>query len=430
MANKKQILLNLGWAVLVAAAYFVDPNGPDTGVGASSPVDATRNTNSTSSSPTSDVDRRVSRMFQEIADRSRTADETPSNPIDAAEALALAMADLDSALARQEALLAEVAQAVTPENAESMLQVFLDTPRSAITDRVFADFLESWGSVAGEDAAALIAEKSWSENPRERWNIEGIAGAVMKGWASVDPDAAIAFTEGVRQNEEDWGSVLKSTEMHLGILQALQDRNLDRAIAYSQEFHQAIYQDSSIAGVEGIETLVTAIAEQRGMGGLEAWIDSIGSETAGLRDYQRAANTEMLRLMREDDPGQAADRVADTVDQDLVTPNDLIDAAPFFADTTTEQLEWIAEQSGQSVEVALRAKFRRLLNEDFNAAGDWLAQQSLGPTYDDTIAEFAREAAVYNPEAASAWAETITSAPLKAEVLREIDAIAESLENE
>ena len=420
MANKKLILLNLGWAALVAAAYFVDPSGPDTAVGASSPVDA----NSTSSSAAASLDGRVSRMFQEIADRSRTLDETTPDPIDAAEALAMAMADLDSALARQEALLAEVAQAVTPENAESILQVFLDTPRSEITDRVFVDFLESWGSVAGEEAAALIAEKSWSENPRERWNIEGLAGAVMKGWASADPDAAIAFTEGVRQNEEDWGRVLKSTEMHLGILEALQDTNLDRAIAYSQEFHEAIYQDSSIGGVEGIETLVTAIAEQRGMRGLEAWIDSMGSETAGLRDYQRAANTEMLRLMREDDPGQAAERVADTIDQDLVTPNDLVDAAPFFADTTTEQLEWIAEQSGQSVEVALRAKFSRLLNEDFNAAGDWLAQQSLGPTYDDTIAEFAREAAVYNPEAASAWAETITREDLKNDILNEIDAIA------
>lgn len=63
--------------------------------------------------------------------------------------------------------------------------------------------------------------------------------------------------------------------------------------------------------------------------------------------------------------------------------------------------------------------------DDFFAAGDWLAEQPLGPKYDSSVAAFAKKAAAYNPEAARVWAKEISNAQVREEILNAIAEIEE-----
>ena len=90
--------------------------------------------------------------------------------------------------------------------------------------------------------------------------------------------------------------------MHVGILDALEDTDLDAAIAYSQEFYADALDswNASYLGkgdVSGIESVVSAVMEQRGLLGLESWFADIETSSPALMDYKRRASEELLDVM-------------------------------------------------------------------------------------------------------------------------------------
>ena len=293
MSSIKLILLNIGWVALALGAYFL---GKSDGEDASPVVGST-----------SKFDRTLFALREEgYPGRTPGKDDSSTNNLQAgAASVTQALRDAEAAQVREEERIADFfARTATAENALSMLEEFKKTPRNEISDALFREFLLAWGKVAGPEAVSLVVNSTWTEPYALRWGTKESVESVTAGWASVDPAAAIAFTATLRDNTEFRGSTYKSTEMQLGILQALQRSDLDRAIAYSQQFYTETLKfwkkehiDSFPNGedLRGLESVAAAVMEQRGLSGLEAWVSGLGGETPGMLKYKAKASTRMLK---------------------------------------------------------------------------------------------------------------------------------------
>lgn len=298
MSGKKEILSHLGWGVLVVAAYFLGTRGREGEPDRAAPLKGT----STHDVSVSGVDQRVSRMFQEIADRGRMKDALSEVPDGGAEGLTAALKEMEAVLASEEEQLCEFARSVTTETALPMLEVFLSTPRSGMTDRVFLEFVQAWGRVAGREAVEYVLEAHGNAESDTRLGAAGLSERAMAGWASTDSEAAMKYVANMMTDAGESGDTWRSTRMHVGILDALEATDLDAAIAYSQELYADALDswNASYLGkgdVSGIESVVAAVMEQRGLLGLESWFADIETSSPALMDYKRRASEELLDVM-------------------------------------------------------------------------------------------------------------------------------------
>ena len=412
-----QILLNFAWAGLAVGTYFLGNGGADDSEpeGAVAPgIQSAR------------AEDGLQGEENTVAVLGRGEKLRPGS----ATNFLLALRD---ARAREEAQLSAFARTVTPENARAMLAIFEETPRDGLTDRAFVEFLEAWGSLAAPQAISLVLESVGNAEVGTRWrvgldrdaNISSAVESFVSGWAAVDLAAAMEFTTKLRDEQETWESIAT----HLGILKALQRTDLDGAIAYSQQFYADSlehwdakpYSADKRARLSGLESMLRAIEEQRGLAGLEAWASRMDGEADGLRSYKLEATSRMLEILREESPARAAAWVAANAGQGYVPATDIVATAKVFADNPEGQLDWIAALPEAANRSALAGPFRAFLREDFDAASAWLASQPLDSAYDRAIAHFAGVAAAYDPEAARLWANEITEERLKAFTLKKIE---------
>ncbi len=330
MSGKKLILLNLGWATLAVGTYFIGTSGGG------------------DNAATAEGETAGMKSVQPVTSLGGKRD-----PGRASVTKALALESVGQARENQQ-LSDFFARIVTPENALSMLEEFEATPRSETSDLVFREFLKAWGKVAGPEAVSLVVKSTWTEPWEFRWGTKGSVESVMAGWASVDLAAAMEFTTQLREDTGFRGSTYKSTVLHLGILQVLERSNLDEAIAYSQQFYADTLSYWKAAGKysypdgddrRGLEKVAAAVAEQRGLVGLEAWVAGLGGETPGSREYKAKATSRMLQAMRKKSTLLAAEWVSANADQGFVPASDLEATAEVFADTPEGQRDWIAART-------------------------------------------------------------------------------------
>lgn len=201
----KSYLIHGGWAIVAAATFTLGSKRSDS----SAEMDDEADANSTLVSSSRSAFRRsggdrINEAGDRRSRRSRDTDsqfgeDLPAGSLSEAEILQLGK-DLKAArgpLERRE-IFSEILRNLTPENARLMREqiVHLDTNSSE-----FREFHYAWGSLAGGEAVLHGAET------RER-----DMATTLAGWASADPQAALAYFNGLDKDAQGgsglkWGAV-------------------------------------------------------------------------------------------------------------------------------------------------------------------------------------------------------------------------------
>ncbi|MEM7041097.1 MAG: hypothetical protein AAF570_29300, partial [Bacteroidota bacterium] len=265
MSANRLFILNLCWASLAVGTYFIgrnsgDGNGPKL-AGSTEPTNA----------------RPLPALRNEAPDQGSSNSKNESGrwenvPLEEATGLFQALRE---ARVREEERLSAFSRTVTRENALAMLKVFEETPRDEMTDRLFVKFLQAWGKVAGPEKISFVMDSFKKVRMGSRWRVgcdgdtnnDTCVTSFMAGWASVDLAAAMEFTSKLHAE----GQTRDSTRTHLGVLRALENSNLDAAIAYSQQsfaetaefWSRKPYSAYEEDKFEGLGRVLAAVEQQR-----------------------------------------------------------------------------------------------------------------------------------------------------------------------
>ncbi len=403
--NRKAIIgLNLVWASVCVAAFLFGRGG------GARPGDAGQARGGTPAGATGGGGAPLSALQAASAGRAGGdvgAGGAGGSQGGAGRALTAALGDPDPI--RRKARVAEILINLDPSNVAGVLAAFEDGPRDEESNRHFNDFLYAWGRMAGADAAAYATDPDSARRGRF-----GSVSAVS-GWAASDPEAAKAFVAGVENRDtRQW--------MHYGVMREMLRSDLDGAIAYSEQNER-----SRARGMQ-LDQLASAIADRRGVGGLTEWVAGIDHAKDGndLLSYKSYAVGITLDRLAAEDPDAAVDWITENAGQPYLTADGLERAARRAAGGIDEELDWLAGlPSVEGQTHAIGERFEDFIREDFAAAGEWLAAQPLGPTYDEAIQDYARQAARDDSQAALAWAERINDPDLRARTIRQLQQLQE-----
>jgi hypothetical protein len=312
-----------------------------------------------------------------------------------------ALSDLDPL--RRNSRVAELLINLNASNVVEVLAAFENGPRNDETNRHFRDFMYAWGRLAGEEAIAYAFD---SESSRR----DSQAGtSAVSGWANRDPEGAREYVAGVEdEGAREW--------MHFSVMREMLQSDLDGAITYSEQ--------NKSGRARGLQThqLASVIFEERGLSGMKEWINGIDHTSEDMLSYKGYATGIVLDRMVGADPEAALQFITDNVAQPFITSSALEGAARRAAGPINEELDWLtqlpAELSGQRH--AIGERFEDYIREDFDAAGQWLASRSLGPSYDEAIQDYAVSAARRDRAAALAWAGRITDDKIRENTMRRL----------
>lgn len=406
--NKTQLLigLNLLWACIAVASFFFGRNrSPQTtsdedrhlvertalAVKADSSGNGTHRGSQTSTRGA--TVRKVADFSAEGAGRTLTAALSDDDPI------------------RRKLRVAELLDNLNAENLPAVLEAFENAPKNEETGAHFRDFLFAWARLSGDAAMAYVQDPDAPRKERA-----GIVVAIS-GWTAVDPLGAKDYVAKVEKKEtREW--------MHYGVMQELIKTDLDGAIAYSEQ------NSKSRARGEQMQKIVSKLVEQKGIEGVQAWLDGIEpSKKNDMHSYKEYATRISLDRMAAEDPQLAAAWIEKHAGEKYITSDGLERAARRAAGPINKELDWLAAlpQHDQQRR-AIGERFEDYIREDFEKAGEWLASQPLGPAYDEAIQDYARSAVKDNADAAIAWAERISNEKLRDKTLKSLLPKAEKRE--
>ncbi|MDB4711281.1 hypothetical protein OAF35_01285 [Verrucomicrobiales bacterium] len=396
---RKVILINCLWAAIATGTFFLgkkdkDPNSVQNNGAGNVSLNLAATEAFKSGLGQSGTIERIQKNQQSLSD-----------PIfingDASSKLKNALADSDPV--RRNATISQMLLELTPANAAEMLVAFENSPGGRESDRHWNDFLYAWGRVSGEEAVKYAMS---SESPRRSRGGETTA---ISGWAASDPDSAQKFVatikdEGVRQ----W--------WHRGVVRELVKNDLDGAIVYSE------LNVKSRARGEQMDLIANAVMDQRGEQGLIDWINGIDHtpKENDMLSYKRGAIRESLSKIARSDPDKAVQYIMDNVTEPFIDSDSLERISHYISDTSiADEVQWLAElpEEVAGQRHALGERFEDFIKEDFVGAGEWLANQPLGPAYDEAIQDYAFSAARDNPEAALAWVDCISDERMRNDTL-------------
>ena len=390
------VMLNMIWAIAVLVAFILggqgeDPDGARSGSKAGAKAGAGHS---------GSLDHSLSSGKGPAAGR-KSSGKVDARPGTAGRRMLSALSDLDPL--RRNSRVAELLINLNASNVVEVLAAFENGPRNDETNRHFRDFMYAWGRLAGEEAIAYAFD---SESSRR----DSQAGtSAVSGWANRDPEGAREYVAGVEdEGAREW--------MHFSVMREMLQSDLDGAITYSEQ--------NKSGRARGLQThqLASVIFEERGFSGMKEWINGIDHTSEDMLSYKGYATGIVLDRMVGADPEAALQFITDNVAQPFITSSALEGAARRAAGPINEELDWLtqlpAELSGQRH--AIGERFEDYIREDFDAAGQWLASRSLGPSYDEAIQDYAVSAARRDREAALAWAERITDDKIRENTMRRL----------
>ncbi len=280
--------------------------------------------------------------------------------------------------------------ALTPENALEMREQLV---AAGVEGDDWRDFNYRWGSLAGESAVSFAASSE-----------ERDLDAVLAGWASARPEAAIGYFENLPEEMRGQRDGLAAS-----IAAGLADR--DTALATDFIFGLAG------AGVGGDQRLIEMVAEKSlrndGIGGSRSWAEAIPDGPVKAAAMGRVADA-----YANESPDEAARWIERFADQDYAARAIEAISRKWVgrdADAAVGWLEALPESQGQSL--GLTAAFGDWEDADPLAASERLASMPDSAKRDSAIAGFSRGYAWQDPVAAIAWAEDIKNPSLRTETL-------------
>jgi len=349
---KKSHLIHLGWALVALVSFllgsqFVDESRNATGTDTSSPgsaSDAPGLSNRTVENEKGSSAR---------SGRKRTADESSASNKPALSEARISQIGLDLRNARnpldRRALFDQLLQGLTVENAKVMRAqiVHLDSESSE-----FRDFHYAWGAIAGQEAVLNGAET------RER-----DMATTLAGWAGADPDAALAYFNGLSDEER------KNNELKWGTAHGLADADPNLAVQF-------------------------ALAQHEG----------------GDRDAGRLIDLAAREVLRSGDFADAA-QWATTIPEGPMQAAAISRVSREYADENpVEASQWASTlPAGDGKNKALWNSFREWAGEDPEAAAGKLNSMNSSPERDSATYGYANRIAWEDPAAAIDWASTIAN---------------------
>ena len=396
---RKIILINCIWAAIATGTFFLgkkdkDPNSVQNSGHVNVSGNLTGNEAAKSGLGQSGTVKRIQKNQQSSLD-------SISNNGFAGNKLKNALADSDPI--RRNATISQMLLELTPANVAEMLTAFENSPGGRENDRHFNDFLYAWARVSGEDAI------KYAMDPDSPKRTRGDEMTAISGWAVSDPDSAMRFVDQVENSDtRQW--------MHLGVTKAMIQNDLDGAIAYSEKNLRGR------ARGEQMDRIADAIMDQRGEQGLIDWINGIDHtpKENDMLSYKRGAIRESLSKIARSDPDKAVQYIVDNVTEPFIDSDSLERISHYISDTSiADEVQWLAElpKEVEGQRHALGERFEDFIKEDFEGAGKWLANQPLGPAYDEAIQDYAFSAAKDNPGAALAWVDRISDERMRNDTL-------------
>ena len=396
---RKIILINCLWAAIATGTFFLGKKDKDSNsVQNSGAVNVSRNLTGNEAAKSG---LGQSGTIERIQKNQRSSLDPISINGDASSKLKNALADSDPI--RRNATISQMLLELTPANAAEMLAAFENSPGGRENDRHFNDFLYAWARVSGEDAI------KYAMDPDSPKRTRGDEMTAISGWAASDPDSAMLFVDQVENSDtRQW--------MHLGVTKAMIQNDLDGAIAYSEKNLRGR------ARGEQMDRIADAVMDQRGEQGLIDWINGIDHtpKENDMLSYKRGAIRESLSKIARNDPDKAVQYIMDNVTEPFIDSDSLERISHYISDTSiADEVQWLAElpEEVEGQRHALGERFEDFIKEDFVGAGEWLANQPLGPAYDEAIQDYAFSAAKDNPEAALAWVDRISDERMRNDTL-------------
>jgi hypothetical protein len=253
--------------------------------------------------------------------------------------------------------------------------------------------LQSWASVDPANAA-----KYFTENPREFAMMGGFggrgpgggesgAGVIAAEWAKLDPEAALAWANGLEGRDKSGalGSVIR--EM------AVKDPAKAAAVAATLSGDEQTRAYGEIAGKWASQDFAAA----------ESWIQSLPADARGR------AMSQALESLAASDPEGAAAKVAgipEGRDRERAIENI---AGPWARKDPAAAAAWVAGQSLADPEDAIRPVIATWANQDSAAALEFIRQQPQGELRDEATSTFVWSNRTGDPRESLQLAESITN---------------------
>jgi hypothetical protein len=352
---KKSHLIHLGWAIVALVSFLMGSQflGDSSGeIEKSKSAAGARSDSPGLSNRSADAGKGGSARSSRnrSGDGSATSNITGSNPLSEAQIsqLGLDLRKTRNPLERRE-IFGQLLASLTVENAKTIREqiAHLDSDSSE-----FRDFHYAWGAIAGKEAVLNGAET------RER-----DMATTLAGWAGADPDAALAYFNGLSEEEK------KNNELKWGTAHGLADADPNLAVQFALERHEGGDRDAGklvdLAAREVLRSGTVADAAQ--------WATTIPEGP-----LQAAAISRVSREYADENPVEAT--------------------------------QWASTlPAGDGKNKALWNSFREWAGEDPEAAAGKLNSMNSSPERDSAAYGYANRIAWDDPAAAIDWAGTISN---------------------
>ena len=284
--------------------------------------------------------------------------------------------------------------------AENALQVRKQIEHMDHRSAEFREFHYAWGSVGGADAVMFGADTE-----------EDDMSPALTGWASADPEAALAWFNNLdMENNAGFDALLKERKIpaagltgHLmrGLVQGLADANPDTASRF--------VQDMVASGHEGAEGMIHIVAGgvMRSDSPADAALWSEGLPEGKMRDM---AMNRMAGHFARSDP-EAAASWAENFSSQPESAGVIGEVGQNWAARDGQAaVDWLGSlPAGNGQNAGMHRALSQWAQRDPTAASEHLSSMAASEAKDAAVSGFSRRLAWENPQAAMSWAESIGS---------------------
>ncbi len=350
---KKSHFIHVGWAIVALVSFilgsqFVSESRSGTGTQNSDTGE------STSSAPgLSNRNVENEKGSSARSDRNRTDEETLATSTTILSEAQISQLGLDLRNARnpieRREIFGQLLASLTVENAKTIREqiAHLDSDSSE-----FRDFHYAWGAIAGQEAVLNGAETK-----------ERDMATTLAGWAGADPDAALAYYNGLSDEEKN------NNELKWGAAHGLADADPNLAVQFALDRHASGDRDAG----KLIDLAAREVLRSGDMADAAQWATTIPDGP-----MQAAAISRVAREYADENP-VAATQWATTL------------------------------PAGDTKNKALWNSFREWAGDDPEAAAGKLNSMSSSPERDSAAYGYTNRIAWEDPAAALDWAGTITN---------------------
>jgi hypothetical protein len=264
--------------------------------------------------------------------------------------------------------------------------------------------LRRWAKTDGPAAANYFAK-----NVKGDAQLPLLAG-ILPAWAEHDAEGAWKWFQNTARRELNFDARGGHNSALKEMFAAMARNDFDRSLARTQELSGIEVSNAYLGLTEGSQTLDQRLR-------LLAAADAVGD----TRQKSEARKTilSVWAGMHPDEARGYVERLADPALRSEAAGQ--MGPGLMAAIDPAKAADWWLNQTAESDRsTALSGIMRRWSDIDLVGAADWLGQQSHGPEMDAAKSTFAVQAMLRAPDAAMAWASTITNAEKRTRLLQDV----------